>query len=277
MPERQVDPARLQGDALSRWYLRSPDDIESERQAADAQRYDAFFGAEDRPNPDPGFRRDFEGSGRDIDPGFGRQLPPSARNVDPGFSTVPPGFYPWQPDPAAPGKPAQQSDDSGLGASGGAILDRGLAGPDDGGEFIDIGNPQNPRLRGEWERANSKPWPRTSDGRRFHVSHKVAIADGGTNTLENIEPMHPEEHIAHHMRNGDFRRWGMRAVPRAAPGGGFRGGGVVMRGLGVLSILPTITGVLSGRIKLGNDPVTNAYHLFGYPAPDEAPKEPLIA
>ncbi len=30
----QIDPARLDGDALTRWYLRSPADIEEERQAA---------------------------------------------------------------------------------------------------------------------------------------------------------------------------------------------------------------------------------------------------
>lgn len=39
-----VDPSSLQGEALSRWYLRSPDEIERERQAAQAQKYDAFFG-----------------------------------------------------------------------------------------------------------------------------------------------------------------------------------------------------------------------------------------
>lgn len=39
-----VDPASLKGDALNRWYLRSPDEIEQERQAAQAQKYDAFFG-----------------------------------------------------------------------------------------------------------------------------------------------------------------------------------------------------------------------------------------
>jgi hypothetical protein len=41
----QIDPARLDGDALTRWYLRSPADIEQERQAAAAQRYDNFFSA----------------------------------------------------------------------------------------------------------------------------------------------------------------------------------------------------------------------------------------
>jgi hypothetical protein len=38
-----VDPSNLKGEALSRWYLRSPHEIEQERQAAEAQRYDAFF------------------------------------------------------------------------------------------------------------------------------------------------------------------------------------------------------------------------------------------
>lgn len=38
-----VDPARLEGEALRRWYLRSPEEVEQERQAAKAQRYDEFF------------------------------------------------------------------------------------------------------------------------------------------------------------------------------------------------------------------------------------------
>ena len=39
-----VDPASLQGEALNRWYLRSPSEIEQEQLAAQAQKYDAFFG-----------------------------------------------------------------------------------------------------------------------------------------------------------------------------------------------------------------------------------------
>jgi hypothetical protein len=39
-----VDPSSLQGEALSRWYIRSPDEIEQERQAGRAQKYDMFFG-----------------------------------------------------------------------------------------------------------------------------------------------------------------------------------------------------------------------------------------
>jgi hypothetical protein len=45
----QIDPARLDGDALTRWYLRSPADTEEERQAAAAQRYDNFFGNAGQP------------------------------------------------------------------------------------------------------------------------------------------------------------------------------------------------------------------------------------
>jgi hypothetical protein len=39
----QIDPARLEGEALRRWYLRSPADIEEERRSAAAQRHDQFF------------------------------------------------------------------------------------------------------------------------------------------------------------------------------------------------------------------------------------------
>lgn len=48
----QIDPARLEGDALRRWYLRSPADIEEERRSAAAQCYDRFFSDDDRPAQD---------------------------------------------------------------------------------------------------------------------------------------------------------------------------------------------------------------------------------
>ena len=44
MPDSPIDPSSLQGDALTRWYQRSPWQIEKGRQAAAEQRYDAFFG-----------------------------------------------------------------------------------------------------------------------------------------------------------------------------------------------------------------------------------------
>jgi len=39
----QIDPARLDGEALRRWYLRSPVEIEDERRKAAANAYDAYF------------------------------------------------------------------------------------------------------------------------------------------------------------------------------------------------------------------------------------------
>jgi hypothetical protein len=46
-----VDPSSLQGEALNRWYLRSPDEIEQERQAAHAQKYNTFFGGTEPMEP----------------------------------------------------------------------------------------------------------------------------------------------------------------------------------------------------------------------------------
>lgn len=39
----QVDPARLEGEALRRWYLRSQDEIDDERKRAAATTHDSFF------------------------------------------------------------------------------------------------------------------------------------------------------------------------------------------------------------------------------------------
>ena len=47
---RTLDPASLHGEALTRWYQRSPQDIELERQTLADDRYAAFFGA---PQPKP--------------------------------------------------------------------------------------------------------------------------------------------------------------------------------------------------------------------------------
>ena len=44
MAGSQVDPSRLQGEALRKWYLRSPPEIEREQQAAAQRRYNDYFG-----------------------------------------------------------------------------------------------------------------------------------------------------------------------------------------------------------------------------------------
>jgi hypothetical protein len=66
MPTRQVDPARLEGDALRRWYLRSPHELEQERQTLSDQRYRAFFGNNDAAAGGSAERRrtEMQGQGR---------------------------------------------------------------------------------------------------------------------------------------------------------------------------------------------------------------------
>jgi hypothetical protein len=50
----QIDPARLDGDALTKWYLRSPADIEEEKRQAASRAYDAFFSQLEDPQSDGG-------------------------------------------------------------------------------------------------------------------------------------------------------------------------------------------------------------------------------
>jgi hypothetical protein len=52
MATGQIDPARLDGDALKQWYLRSPADIQDERRQAEDRTYNAFFSQPDEPQPD---------------------------------------------------------------------------------------------------------------------------------------------------------------------------------------------------------------------------------
>jgi hypothetical protein len=144
-----------------------------------------------------------------------------------------------------------------------AVLDRGLAGPKDGAEFIEVGNPSTPRLRREWERAEGQDWPRDpATGRRHDVAHVRALADGGTDTLDNIRPLARAEHIAQHMADGDFSRFAKRRWIASAFGS--RVGEV----LGPLGILPDITGVLSGRIRTNS--IDNFISdMFGLPSQED--------
>jgi hypothetical protein len=105
------------------------------------------------------------------------------------------------------------------------------------------------------------------------VAHKRAIADGGTNTLDNIEPMHPDEHIAQHLNNGDSGRWGVRASIARAFGGAVEPPKprLAARGLGLLGIIPWVTGFLSGNIRT-DTPTHMLYDMAGFPAPDDYDK-----
>ena len=54
MPYGQIDPARLNGDALTQWYLRSPAEIEEEKRQAASRAHNAFFSQPDDPRPHGG-------------------------------------------------------------------------------------------------------------------------------------------------------------------------------------------------------------------------------
>jgi hypothetical protein len=144
-----------------------------------------------------------------------------------------------------------------------SLIDRDVWKTDEGLTLIPLGNPANPRLRREWERREGRPWPRDPvTGRNYDVAHQKALADGGTNTLDNIRPMHPDAHRAEHIANGDHARWGAR------PGIARAFGGTVARGLDIFSLAPIITGVLSGRIRT-DTPANFWSDIAGVPSEDD--------
>jgi hypothetical protein len=264
MPDSPVDPASLEGDALARWYQRSPWEVEQERQTSSAQRYDDFFGGGSGTDPELGLSSGFDQPSQDVDPGFARDSEAATRDIDPGFTWAPAGPNRWRAETASQGDwpdgnvPAQMP-----------ILDRGLAGPHDGAELQEVGNPHNRRLKREFIQRNGY-WPRTEDGRDFDVSHKKAIADGGTNTLDNIEPMHPDDHAAKHLADGDGARWGRRSSIARAFGGRVEPPryGPTVRGIGPLGTLSNLAGILSGRIRTDSFPNFTT-DMLGLPSLDE--------
>jgi hypothetical protein len=253
MPRTLVDPARLQGEALQRWYLRTPNEIDAERMATADQRHQDFY------NP-PQKKRGFTQAEMHLQPtmaggedvlwmptgrggyrAIGRRAGDAWSDIE---ETAPPASLPA--NPAAP----------------------------EAAEFQEIGNPHNARLRREWEIANGRPWPRTPDGRPYDVAHIRAIADGGANTLDNIQPMDPAEHRASHKE--DSGRWGKRSSIARAFGGKVEppahapkpARSTTVKGLGILGLIPNLTGILSGRIRTDSfDNFTS--DMLGYPSQED--------
>ena len=261
MAERLINPSRLEGDDLRRWYLRSPDEIERERRDIAEQRHTEFFGASLQTK-----YADQESKPRQV------AADGDTLWIANGYG----GFSPARPNSNGYFSP------SGLRSTGDLpdYLPENAASPE-GGELIEIGNPNNPRMIREWEHAYGRDWPRTADGRPHDVAHIRAIADGGTNTLENIRPMDPAEHRASHK--GDAGRWGKRSSIARAFGGRVEPpmhaprprGGLGIKGLGLLGIIPTITGLLSGRIRT-DTPMHTLYDVFGVPSQDDPPPGDLF-
>lgn len=247
MPRMIVDPARLEGDELRRWYLRSPAEIQEERQADAAQQYEDFF------------RHTSANS-----PLAATAPPPPYAGASPdevlwvatgngGYRAVRPksqAHYFSRDEPTPPSLPDNP-----------AALE--------GGNLVKIGSRENQALKRLYVETYGS-WPKTEDGRDYGVSHRRAIADGGKNALSNIEPIHPNDHRAMHVREGDSARWGRRGSIARAFGGRVEPPrpGPVIRGMGVLGILPNVLGVLNGRIRT-DDPIHFLYDMMGFPAPDD--------
>jgi len=107
--ESWIDPGSLEGDALRQWYLRSPADVERERQEAAARRYQDFFYG-DAANPDLGFDREIPASSQNIDPRFAMPAPASPEDIDPGFAWLAAGPNRWRSARVAPdGQPTGSS------------------------------------------------------------------------------------------------------------------------------------------------------------------------
>lgn len=254
MPRPSVDPSRLKGEPLNRWYLRTPDEIDSEKRAAEDQRHRDFFGDPAKPTQEAQqFDEPKDDPNSDVlwvANGYGGYRGVRSRQSD-FLATLEPDGADGRPG-HPPGNPAES----------------------EAGHLIEIGNPHNARLRREWEIANGKAWPRTPDGRRFDVAHIRAIADGGTNTLDNIKPMDPADHRASHRE--DASRFAKRSSIARAFGGKVEpplhasrsARGPTVRGFGFLGLVPNITGLLSGRIRT-DMPVHTWNDLLGFSSEDD--------
>ncbi|THD80601.1 MAG: hypothetical protein E7812_07685 [Phenylobacterium sp.] len=91
MPYDPVDPASLEGEDLTSWYLRSPEEIEQQRQAAAQQRYNAFFNGGRSSDPPVGGQADPDAYSSDQPPAFGDASDGAAPGLQKASYVVPAG------------------------------------------------------------------------------------------------------------------------------------------------------------------------------------------
>lgn len=84
MPDGSIDVGSLEGDSLTRWYLRSPAEIEQAREDAAAKRYRNFFYGPSGADQDAGFAREAPAADHDVDPNSAVALPSTSQDVDLG-------------------------------------------------------------------------------------------------------------------------------------------------------------------------------------------------
>lgn len=250
MPRPSVDPARLEGDALNRWFRRTPDEIEAERRAAEDARHTAFFGGL-RP---AAVRQEVERPIVGATPSDPEVLWVATGS---GYRAVRRG----QSDFLATLEPERSGAYSDLLPGNAAALEEG--------EFANIGSRENKLLK-QFYVEKYGFWPKTADGRDYEVSHKKPIADGGKNTLSNIEPIHPDDHRPMHVREGDSSRWGKRGSIAAVFGGKVEPwhGGPATRAFGLGGTLLNLPSLLMHPPR--TDSLENfATDILGLPSMDE--------
>ncbi|MGC2694611.1 MAG: RHS repeat-associated core domain-containing protein, partial [Candidatus Angelobacter sp.] len=74
------------------------------------------------------------------------------------------------------------------------------------------------QLRKEWEKLTGQKWPQDpTTGANQDAHHTDPLADGGADVAEKIQPMPHPDHVDHHKKKGDFKRWGKRAHQKPKP------------------------------------------------------------
>lgn len=73
--------------------------------------------------------------------------------------------------------------------------------------------------------ANNKPITCTYPGCKCqakHIHHEQYVSKGGTNDLNNLQPMCAKHHIQLHSVRGDFREWGKKGGKASAATGAWK-------------------------------------------------------
>jgi hypothetical protein len=222
-----IDPSTLEGDELETWYLRSPADVEAEREAARQARYDAFVrsigGASSSPEASNEERNGAAGASvgqtpsNDSDP---RLITAYYRPIGPGLAPpvmVPPSGPLAGPSVDARGGPV-------IGASGSGFFGTHDYSPALGGYFTDLPSPLNsvtPKANPNWFELGDGSLAQRGEVERVYAEQQRRLK--GQQDVPPASNLRPVDRLADgYVPRADQVARGERELdPTCAPNGGW--------------------------------------------------------
>jgi len=202
---KMIDPSTLEGDDLTDWYLRSPDDVEAEREAAWQAKYDAFVKSIGAASGSP---QDSTGHSRQDDSAFAGLVKVGYEPPAPAV-LAPPEVEPMMEPPSGP-RVGPMTDTRGVppaGAAGPGFFStyRDRFEPTQSAYFTDLPSPLNKVT------VDATHWAELSDQTRVPFAEVERIYAEQQRRLKGQDKSEPQSANRLHVVN----KWADGQIPKA--------------------------------------------------------------